>query len=63
MKNIVMVFDSFIESHKSELEENQALSPEERLAMFHAINQRIYGKDIYAGRLQNVLEVVEKTRS
>ena len=63
MKNIITVFDSFIESYESELEENQALPPGERLAMLHAINQRIYGKDIYAGRLQNVLEVVEKTRS
>ena len=63
MKSIITIFDSFTESYKSDLEENQALSPGERLAILHAINQRIYGKDIYAGRLQSVLEVVEKTRS
>lgn len=63
MQKELTVFDSFREAFEKELEENQALSPEDRLAILHAINQRIYGKNIYAGRLQSILEVVEKTRS
>lgn len=54
-------YSSFKEADIAKKKENQGLSPEARLAILHAINQRIYGKNVYSRRLQRVLEVVSKT--
>ena len=62
MKKIIQQFENHREAEILQKKTYRAMSHTKRLETLHEINKRIYGKNVYAKRLQRVLEVIEPVR-